>query len=288
MDAATRSIYGNTISPPLIEEEHVDSLKFEQLQKLARYAQLSYCGRSHALANFEYSLSTRSVSNPTFSRGTCNICNEHISPLQVNRTILSNDRSMQGYAGVDTDSKIIYFSFQGAMTIPSWMRGLNIARKAVTFDGVKYGMVHSGLYYSYIHLRDTLFGVLLPLIEQYPMSEGYTIHGVGHSLGCPLTTFAVLDLVYRYRIDANKISLTSFGCPRFGNHAMSHSIIDNAGFANITRVVHSFDFMTKLGPLNMGYRHFGTLIIVFSISFLTRVNRNRVLDRPKVKTYVHV
>jgi hypothetical protein len=245
----------------MLESLHASG--FEYLQTMARYAQLSYCGKLKITLRHELSLTLSFilVTDTTFRDGTCTICNDDVAPLHVNHTIISDDKTMKGFVGVDTLNKVIYISFQGLANAKNLYYSFDLLRQAYPLPGnhhdAKGATVHAGFYNAYISMRHSIFDALLPFLEKYPLSEGYTFHGIGYSLGCPLSTFTALDLVLRYGIDPSKISLTSFGCPRFVNQAMSQRLIDRLGFQRVSRVVHSYDLVTEVIPLLFGYHHFG-------------------------------
>jgi hypothetical protein len=102
------------ISKPGIQV--VPQNEYTELQRLAQYAQISYC-----------------ANQPSFVSYTCQICNAS-TPLEQRKRIASDDGKLQGYVGVDPASKTIFYAFQGAVNLDYWLYSSQIVRREFNLE----------------------------------------------------------------------------------------------------------------------------------------------------------
>ncbi|KAJ3417385.1 hypothetical protein HDV05_004850 [Chytridiales sp. JEL 0842] len=223
--------------------EVVSNPEYQQLQKLAQYAQISYC-----------------ADKPTFAPFNCRICNAS-TPLETRSAIFSDNNQFKGFVGVNHADRAIYVAFQGAVNAKSWLESLEFWKRQVNFENTAgialraKAEVHDGFLDSYNNIRSAFLSKVTPLLSAYPT---YTLHTIGHSFGAALSTLAAVDVALSGLFPACQISLTSFGSPRLGNFEFARWIDADIKFKSVTRFVHSRDSFPHIPSSTLGYRHFGT------------------------------
>ncbi|KAJ3216422.1 hypothetical protein HDU67_009476 [Dinochytrium kinnereticum] len=225
----------------------VSDQELKELRELTQLSHLSYCG-------------TELLDAGSFK---CNICNGPASNFTQYQPILSSDQNAtQGYVAVDIPKKTIYLSFQGAVVTANWISSTNFPRTNLNMAGADpNAAVHQGFQDAYEsnNVQPQIREKVTALIQQFP---DFSLHALGHSYGCAISTLAVADLVLSKRIPANKVSLTTFGAPRIGNFEFARMIDTTFGLASVRRVTHSTDRISRVPPTPTGYRHAGTEMYV--------------------------
>ncbi|KAJ3216420.1 hypothetical protein HDU67_009474 [Dinochytrium kinnereticum] len=223
----------------------VSDAEVQELRGLAQLSQLSYCANRPNLARFD-----------------CNICNGPASTLTQFQPIISTNNATQGYIALDEPNKTIYLSFQGAVNPENWVSSFNLPRTRLKYaDPDTDAYVHQGFQSAYEtnEVRTKTIDAVTKMLEGRP---DFSLHALGHSYGCPISTLAVADLINSNTIAASMVSLTTFGCPRMGNYAFARLIDTELGLFNVRRVVHSYDRLTRNPPTTFGYRHSGKEMFV--------------------------
>jgi triacylglycerol lipase len=107
---------------------------------------------------------------------------------------------------------------------------------------------------------------LWPMIEQVLSSQPLSLWFCGHSLGGAMATICAARCWHSYTC-SNPRELYSYGSPRVGDQ----TYVDEADVVHY-RVVNNNDFVTRLPPTWLGYRHTGQEV------YFDRHDRLRVLD----------
>ncbi|KAI8842473.1 Alpha/Beta hydrolase protein, partial [Chytridium lagenaria] len=164
----------------------------------------------------------------------------------------------QGYIAIDIPKKTIYLSFQGAVNPLNWVASLNFIHTQLKYIANPNPdiYVHQGFQNAYEsnQVRTKILSSIERILSIYP---DFSLHAIGHSYGCSISSLAVIELVSMFRIPAQKVSLTTFGCPRIGNYEFARLIDTDLGLAAVRRVTHSFDRLTRTPPTTFGFRHSG-------------------------------
>ncbi|KAJ3216421.1 hypothetical protein HDU67_009475 [Dinochytrium kinnereticum] len=187
----------------------------------------------------------------------CNVCKGPAASLTCYQPIVSANNATQGYVAVDVSRKTIYLSFQGAVLPSNWFSSFNFPRSQLKFTSPDpNAWVHQGFQSAYhaVGIRSEILKKVSDLVKLYP---SFSLHALGHSYGCPISTIAVAELVLSGRIAGSKVSLTTFGSPRIGNYEFARLIDSKLGLSNVRRVTHSYDTVTRVPPTNFGFRHAG-------------------------------
>ncbi|KAJ3327219.1 hypothetical protein HDU76_012203 [Blyttiomyces sp. JEL0837] len=215
----------------------VTSTEFADLRAKAQFARLAYCS-----------------GYPNFPTKNCNSCGGGFSKVVDIRPILSDDLNLQGYTAADPATSTIYVAFRGVVNNPNWLAVADVAFGVLTLPNSPANVkVEAGFFNSYKSIRSYVMGNVTALVRKYP---GYKIHGVGHSFGCALSSFAVTDFALQKVLPASSISFTGYGCPRIGSYEYARLLDTGLGLAKTRRVVHSSDMIVH-APSAVGYRHFG-------------------------------
>ncbi|KAJ3410177.1 hypothetical protein HDV05_004032 [Chytridiales sp. JEL 0842] len=229
--------------------EIVGPQEYADLQVKAKYADVAYC-----------------VNYDTFLPYTCQLCNDKSIPLEDRQSIFSPDRKIEGFVGVNYNTATIYFGFQGSQYVENFITALNLLRVPLDFNTTPEARerlkrsgstVHEGFLNAYNLVRNDLIIKLSQAIRKNPTFE---VHGLGHSAGGVLSTLAAADLAVSNVVPPSKLSITTFGSPRFGNYEFAKFISKDLGFKSVIRVVHSSDIVVHVYGLRFGFRHAGVEI----------------------------
>lgn len=124
--------------------------------------------------------------------------------------------------------------------------------------------VHYGFLRAYMSIRDALQRGLEMLSSD--MSEGYSFHFTGHSLGGALATIASADFQARHLFHNYGVSCVSYGAPKVGNVHFARTY--NKLVPNSFRVVNDADLVSRMprsvsgsSPLSR-YQHSGRTVLV--------------------------
>lgn len=124
--------------------------------------------------------------------------------------------------------------------------------------------VHYGFLRAYMSVRDALFRGLDMLSSN--LSEGYSYHFTGHSLGGALAIMAASDFQARHMFDTHDVSCISYGAPKVGN--LYFAKLYNELVPNSFRVVNDTDLVSRMprslaGSSPLGrYKHAGRTVLV--------------------------
>ncbi|KAJ3305981.1 hypothetical protein HDU76_004923, partial [Blyttiomyces sp. JEL0837] len=151
----------------------------------------------------------------------CNICYGIVNQLSDIQNALPKTSQYVAFLAVNNSTKTIYLSFRGATDAGSFF---------ASWD-------------------ETLVD---PKFLNYP--EGVKVHG--YSYGCIFAAFVAADLVLGNIISGSKVSMTTLGCPRGGNHAWANMIDTTLGLHSLRRIVHSVDSVSHFPSMQNKYRHF--------------------------------
>lgn len=138
--------------------------------------------------------------------------------------------------------------FRGTDTIEEWRSNFAFSRKRMPYGNKNSRIrVHEGFIGAYNSVL-----VRKRLHEIVPKKKCRVVV-TGHSRGAALAALCALDLQYNFPyLD---VEAYLFGCPRIGNAAFSRSY--DKRVCKTVRVQNGNDFVTKLPPAFMGYRHVG-------------------------------
>lgn len=124
--------------------------------------------------------------------------------------------------------------------------------------------VHYGFLRAYLSIRDGLLrGINLLSAD---LSDGYSFHFTGHSLGGALAIMAAADFQARHLFDNYDVSCMSYGAPKVGN--MYFANIFNKLVPNAFRIVNDADLVSRM-PRSVAtssrlgrYKHAGRTVLV--------------------------
>ncbi|KAJ3326896.1 hypothetical protein HDU76_012536 [Blyttiomyces sp. JEL0837] len=207
----------------------VGDLEMQDLREKCKIAEQAYC-----------------VGQAAFTAFNCVICDNGLTDIQ---SIVSYSGNYAGFAAVDKGNQTIYISFRGAILVPNYVAALNVEMADPVFPNYPSTVrVHEGFMKAYKSIRKHALLSIGAYTRKYPH---YKIHAVGHSFGCVLSAFTVVDLVLQNMAPAKNISLTGFGCPRIGNEAWARMIDTKLKLNSVRRFVHSADVAAHYPPLTL-------------------------------------
>ncbi len=138
--------------------------------------------------------------------------------------------------------------FKGSDSREDWRQDLRFWKRTIPYGNNSSKIrVHSGFISAYKSKE------VRGQIHKYVTEDICRIQLTGHSLGAALAVLCAVDLQYNFPSKDYEVVL--FGCPRVGNIAFARSY--NRRVFNTIRVVNKNDFVTKLPPSLIGYRHVG-------------------------------
>lgn len=124
--------------------------------------------------------------------------------------------------------------------------------------------VHYGFLRAYMSIRDAMLRGIDMLSSN--LSEGYSLHFTGHSLGGALAIIASSDFQARHLFDNFDVSCISYGAPKVGN--LYFARLYNQLVPNSFRIVNDADLVSRMprslsssSPLGR-YRHAGRTVLV--------------------------
>lgn len=168
-----------------------------------------------------------------------------------------NESEPFGFAARDPQGAV-YLVFRGTDTLQDWLDDLDAAQRAYPWrPGV--GQVHDGFLKLYASLRDLALHALDGMQPNGPLWV------CGHSLGCALSSLAVLDL--RERWPDLPLQHYNFASPRLA--APDFAAHYNALQVPTYRLVNDSDLVPQTPPGVTGrwlYQHLG-LALTFSASY---------------------
>lgn len=124
--------------------------------------------------------------------------------------------------------------------------------------------VHFGFLRAYVSVRKTVWHAIE--LVTGGISQGYTYHFTGHSLGGALATLAAVDFQAVYGVGEERVHCMSFGAPKVGNVFFAR--IYNVLVPNSFRIVNGADLVSRM-PYSIGknaqinkYKHSGRTVSV--------------------------
>lgn len=124
--------------------------------------------------------------------------------------------------------------------------------------------VHYGFLRAFLSIRDSVTRSINLLSSD--LSEGYSLHFTGHSLGGALATLAAADFQAKHLFDNHNVTCMSFGAPKVGN--MHFAKLYNRLVPNSFRIVNDADLISRMprslrsgNPLGR-YKHAGRTVLV--------------------------
>lgn len=168
-----------------------------------------------------------------------------------------NESEPFGFAARDPGGEL-YLVFRGTDSLQDWLDDLGVEQRAYPWQpGV--GQVHAGFLKLYASLRD------MALHEVDALQPNERLWVCGHSLGCSLSSLAVLDL--RERWPDLPLEHYNFASPRLA--AADFAAHYNALQVPTFRLVNDSDLVPQVPPAVTGdwlYQHLG-LALSFSASY---------------------
>ncbi|KAJ3098549.1 hypothetical protein HDU97_003932 [Phlyctochytrium planicorne] len=228
-----------------------------EFQQLTQIAQLSYCNNTE-LAVYK-----------------CYLCSGVAATFTDLKTINSKDGFTHGFLAAQPAQKKLYLSFQGSVFQENWNANFDLLRTSLNTTGMnpnapfaplaKKAVVHRGLQNAFEGVRMEIRKTLEQYMQKY---VDYTVHAVGHSYGCSISMFAVVDLALSNQWDPKRIFFTGMGCPRIGNFEWARLMdgpqqnppqgqLAGLGLGSVNRLVHSNDLVSRASPIPLGFRHPG-------------------------------
>ncbi len=131
---------------------------------------------------------------------------------------------MQGYTAVDVENKQVIIAFSGMSdindviadmkSVVSYSHVCKLPNLDVEQPDVTYSHLHRGFWDHYTSFSKVgLTAVTMGLADDNPT---FSVLVTGHSLGGAAGILAAVD-VHRFKLDANRILLYTFGSPRVGD-----------------------------------------------------------------------
>jgi hypothetical protein len=181
---------------------------------------------------------------------TCNLCT-----LQgvENATVRADEENQLTFVAMyDGLYDQIVFTIAGS-TAKNWLQyNLNIFMADYEGADVEGAKVHAGFQDAYYELKEEYWQTVKNYIAYYPTSS---ILVTGYSLGASQCTFLALDLK-EYLDDigsSQKIWVNTFGMPRTGNEEFVEYFNEQIDYS--WRVTYKIDFVPKVPPVELSYRH---------------------------------
>lgn len=168
-----------------------------------------------------------------------------------------NESEPFGFAARDPNGEA-YLVFRGTDTVQDWLDDLEARQRSYPWQA-DLGLVHDGFLKLYTSLRDMALQALDGL------QPGGPLWACGHSLGCTLSSLAVLDL--RERWPDLPLQHYNFASPRLA--APEFAAHYNGLHVPTFRVVNDSDVVPEVPPGVTGdwlYQHLG-LAITFTASY---------------------
>lgn len=168
-----------------------------------------------------------------------------------------NESEPFGFAARDPQGET-YLVFRGTDTVQDWLDDLDADQRSYPWQG-GVGQVHDGFLKLYASLRDLALQALDGLQPNGPL------WACGHSLGCALSSLAVLDL--RERWPDLPLQHYNFASPRLA--APDFAAHYNALQVPTFRLVNDSDLVPQVPPGVSGdwlYQHLG-LAVTFTASY---------------------
>jgi len=184
------------------------------------------------------------------TRWNCYWCNETYVNVTFMISNVTND--LFGYVGIDTYNNNLVVAFRGSRktSIANWVENLDFI-KTQPYPDMPSIEVHEGFWQSYINIMPQLLRAIERTALLCPQCQSTTY--IGHSLGAAISTFAAVDLQFRFNIKQPPPLLFSFGQPRIGNQDWANFY--NNFMVQSSRVVHNKDPVPHLPLESMGFYH---------------------------------
>ncbi len=179
-----------------------------------------------------------------------------------------NESEPFGFAARDPQGEV-YLVFRGTESVQDWLDDLDADQQTYPWQP-GLGSVHAGFLKLYRSLRD------LALQAVDSLQPGGQLWSCGHSLGCALSSLAVLDLRERY--PDLPLQHYNFASPRLA----APSFADSYNGLNVPtyRVVNDSDVVPEVPPGVTGgwlYQHIG-LAVTFTASYASIEDNHSMAD----------
>lgn len=140
--------------------------------------------------------------------------------------------------------------------------------------------VHEGYRNEYEQSKKNMLDILNEALQ--PPNDQKPIEFNGHSLGGAVATIAALDFVCsNSHIDVNRVSVNSFGAPKFLSSDAKQLCIDKGLGERITRVTQYLDPVVNF-PRTKNYEHVGEEISLVGVATLHSTNTYRKIADKKL------
>jgi len=172
----------------------------------------------------------------------------------------STDTEWGWYSYQQDETLGVVFHFQSSMSKLDWKLNFDIRTKALGSGVIQ---VHRGFYQKWESVKLEILELLEDLYtdnKQQPVD----IILVGHSQGGATASVAGLDLRFMNDEMINRVSVTTFGCPRFLARK-SKKIIDRKESWPFTHYQNGNDAVTKVPFKWTGYADFGGTTVIGSL-----------------------
>jgi hypothetical protein len=164
-----------------------------------------------------------------------------------------------GYIAAHPPSESLIVSFRGTTNLDNWINNLLIAQPDVPFPLAPKGVkVHYGFLNSYKKIRKAIWEAFK---SQYAAFPGYKVRFMGHSLGGALAVLAAMDLLGAVSFSPKDTMIYTVNMPRVGNPKFAEWVTQTFDSQNV-RVVNENDFVPRLPPRFVNFRHSGTEVWV--------------------------
>lgn len=169
------------------------------------------------------------------------------SGFQYYETLYDKPTDLQGYTGIDHNTKQIYVVFRGSSSFSNWLDDAEVIQVPYNTFPECNCKVHSGFYKSAKNIYSQVQSSIEDMTDMYP---SYKITVTGHSYGAAVAQLVAMELVAHKR----EACVYNYGQPRVGNPAYAKFV--NTKLADIWRFTHHKDMVPHVPPITeLNYYH---------------------------------
>ncbi|KAK4223533.1 Alpha/Beta hydrolase protein [Podospora fimiseda] len=178
----------------------------------------------------------------TCGNNECDTLQDHNAT--VVGSVIGTVLDTRGFVGIDHVDKVIVLSFQGSVSLRTWIVDFIFAQ--IPCDLTFGCLVHTGFFASWLEIASSATALVKQAKAANPT---YQVVATGYSLGAAVSTIGAGYL----RKDGIPVDLITYGSPRVGNNAFAKFITNQAGLE--MRATHKDDPVARLPPIIFNYRH---------------------------------